>query len=178
MLSKFALAALAAGMVSALPQPTAIPNKAAPVASRTTAAAVVPRQEGENPFAGYDWYANPYYSSEVHSLAIPSLPASLHPAASAVADVSSFVWMDTRAKVPTLDEYLAIIKERNAAGENLMANFVVYNLPDRDCAALASNGELHIDQDGVRIYKEDYIDVIAGIIEKYPDIKINLVIGQ
>ncbi|KAF2018267.1 glycoside hydrolase family 6 protein [Aaosphaeria arxii CBS 175.79] len=167
------LATIALGVVQALPQPTVAPTATVTSPSEVT---VAPRAAAGNPFEGYDFYANPYYSSEVHSLAIPSLPASLHPAASAVANVGSFVWMDTRAKVPTMDEYLAIIKERNAAGEKLMGTFVVYNLPDRDCAALASNGELHIDQNGVELYKTDYIDKIAAIIEKYPDIKINLAI--
>lgn len=129
-----------------------------------------------NPFADKNFYANPYYSSEVHTLAMPSLPASLKPAATAAANVGSFVWMDTRAKVPTMDTYLADIKAKNAAGANLMGTFVVYNLPDRDCAALASNGELKIAEDGANIYKTDYIDKIAAIIQKYPDVKINLAI--
>jgi cellulose 1,4-beta-cellobiosidase len=158
----FLTAAFAAGLSDALPQ-------ASPV---TTAA---PAASG-NPFAGKNFYANPYYSSEVHTLAMPSLPASLKPAATAVAKVGSFVWMDTRAKVPTMETYLADIKTKNAAGANLMGTFVVYNLPDRDCAALASNGELKIDEDGANKYKVEYIDKIAAIIKKYPDIKINLAI--
>jgi len=107
---------------------------------------------------------------------MPSLPATLKPAATAVAKVGSFVWMDSRAKVPNMDTYLSDIKAKNAAGANLMGTFVVYNLPDRDCAALASNGELLIDQDGANKYKVEYIDKIAAIIKKYPDIKINLAI--
>lgn len=141
------------------------------VAPTTTAAATT-----GNPFAGKDFYANPYYSSEVYTLAIPSLPASLKPAASAVAKVGSYVWLDTRAKIPTMDTYLADIKSKNAAGAKLMGTFVVYDLPDRDCAALASNGELSIANNGSAIYKAEYIDKIAAIIQKYPDVKLNLVI--
>lgn len=177
LLSILHLAAFTAGLAQALPQPTAAPNAATPARTETTAAPQ-PRQAAVNPFAGYSFYANPYYSSEVHSLAIPSLPASLRPAASAVAKVGSFVWLDTRAKVPTLDTYLADIKQKNAAGAKLMATFVVYNLPDRDCAALASNGELLIDQDGANKYKVEYIDKIAAILQKYPDVKVNLAIGK
>lgn len=168
----FFTAALAAGLTSALPQATGAPKPSSARAATTTAA---PAASG-NPFAGKDFYANPYYSSEVHTLAMPSLPASLKPAASAVARVGSFVWMDTRAKVPTMDTYLADIKAKNAAGAKLMGTFVVYNLPDRDCAALVSNGELKIDEDGANKYKTEYIDKIAAIIKKYPDVKINLAI--
>lgn len=156
----FLTAAFAAGLSQALPQATPVPT--APPAG--------------NPFAGRDFYANPYYSSEVHTLAMPSLPASLKPAATAAANVGSFVWMDTRAKVPSMDTYLADIKAKNAAGANLMGTFVVYNLPDRDCAALASNGELKLAENGANIYRTDYIDRIAAIIQKYPDVKINLAI--
>jgi cellulose 1,4-beta-cellobiosidase len=77
-----------------------------------------------------------------------------------------------------MDTYLADIKKKNAAGSKLMGTFVVYNLPDRDCAALASNGELAIDQDGANKYKTEYVDKIAAIIQKYPDVKINLAIGK
>jgi cellulose 1,4-beta-cellobiosidase len=155
-----------------MPQATNVPRTSSTRAATTTAAATA----SGNPFAGKDWYANPYYSSEIHTLAIPSLPASLKPAASAVAKVGSFVWMDTRAKIPLLETYLADMKTKNAAGAKLMATFVVYDLPDRDCAALASNGELAIDKDGANIYKTEYIDKIAAIIKKYPDVKVNLAI--
>lgn len=163
-------AAVAAGFANALPQATNAPRSSTVQAPTPTAAA------SGNPFAGKDFYANPYYSSEVHTLAIPSLPASLKPAASAVAKVGSFVWLDTRAKIPQLETYLADIKSKNAAGSKLMATFVVYNLPDRDCAALASNGELKLSEDGANKYKTEYIDKIAAIIAKYPDVKLNLAI--
>ncbi|KAH8726092.1 cellobiohydrolase II [Phaeosphaeriaceae sp. PMI808] len=165
----FLTAAIAAGLVTAHPQ----------AATRTSSRAAVtsaPAAASGNPFAGKNWYANPYYSSEVHTLAVPSLPASLKPAATAVAKVGSFVWMDTRAKIPLLETYLADMKAKNAAGAKLMATFVVYDLPERDCAALASNGELKIDEDGANKYKTEYIDKIAAIIKKYPDVKVNLAI--
>jgi cellulose 1,4-beta-cellobiosidase len=175
MLSNIILtAALAAGLTNALPQATGTPTAAgARAAAASTTAA--PAASG-NPFAGKEWYANPYYSSEIYTLAMPSLPASLKPAASAVAKVGSFVWMDTRSKIPLLETYLADMKTKNAAGSKLMATFVVYDLPERDCAALASNGELKLDEDGENKYKTEYIDKIAAIIKKYPDVKVNLAI--
>ena len=58
----------------------------------TTSTTTAPASSG-NPFSGYQLYANPYYSSEVVSLAIPSLSSSLAAQASAVAKVPSFVWL-------------------------------------------------------------------------------------
>lgn len=154
-----------------------------------------------NPFSGYQLYVNPYYSSEVASLAIPSLTgslSSLQAAATAAAKVPSFVWLyafpfynviynsllltcarDTAAKVPTMGDYLADIQSQNAAGANppIAGQFVVYDLPDRDCAALASNGEYSIADNGVEHYKS-YIDSIREILVQYSDVHTLLVIGE
>ena len=83
------------------------------------------------------------------------------------------------AKVPTVDTYLADIKAKNAAGASppIIGAFVVYDFPNRDCAALASNGEYTIANDGVNKYKA-YIDSIAAILKKYPDVPVSRVIGK
>ncbi|KAH0431025.1 hypothetical protein CcaCcLH18_07439 [Colletotrichum camelliae] len=128
-----------------------------------------------NPFAGVDLYANSYYASEISTLAIPSLTPAQATAAAKVAKVPTFMWMDTRAKVPLVDSTLADIRKANQAGANYAGQFVVYDLPDRDCAAAASNGEYSIANGGVAKYKE-YIDAIRTMILKYSDIRILLVI--
>lgn len=74
--------------------------------------------------------------------------------------------------------YLADIQSQNAAGASppIAGIFVVYDLPDRDCAALASNGEYSIADNGVANYKA-YIDSIRAQIIKYSDVQTILVIG-
>ncbi|KAL4746123.1 1,4-beta-D-glucan cellobiohydrolase C [Aspergillus terricola var. indicus] len=151
-----------------------------PGSTTTSSSATVTATASGNPFSGYQLYVNPYYSSEVHSLAIPSLTGSLSslaPAATAAAKVPSFVWLDVAAKVPTMATYLADIRSQNAAGANptIAGQFVVYDLPDRDCAALASNGEYAISDNGVQHYK-DYIDSIREILVEYSDVHVILVI--
>ncbi|KAL5346089.1 hypothetical protein ACLOAV_009120 [Pseudogymnoascus australis] len=130
-----------------------------------------------NPFLDKKIYANPYYSSEIHTLAIPQMTGAAKAAASKVAEVGTFVWLDTMAKVPSLDTYLGNIAAINAAGasQEVIANFVVYDLPDRDCAALASNGEYSIADGGVAKYKT-YIDTIRGHLVKHSNVKVVLVI--
>ncbi|PLB43943.1 1,4-beta-D-glucan cellobiohydrolase C [Aspergillus steynii IBT 23096] len=130
-----------------------------------------------NPFEGVKQYVNPYYKSEVESLAIPSMTGSLAEQASAAADVPSFHWLDTADKVPTMGEFLEDIKSQNDDGASppVAGIFVVYDLPDRDCAALASNGEYAIDDGGVEKYKA-YIDAIREHVEEYSDTQIILVI--
>lgn len=75
-----------------------------------------------------------------------------------------------------MDQTLSDIRAANKAGSNYAGQFVVYDLPDRDCAAAASNGEYSIANGGVANYKK-YIDAIRAIVVKYSDIRILLVIG-
>ena len=84
---------------------------------------------------------------------------------------------DTAAKVPTVDTYLSDIEKQNAAGASpeIIGAFVVYDLPNRDCAALASNGEYTVANDGLTKYKA-YIDSIAAILKKHSSTKVALVI--
>ncbi|KAL4910477.1 putative 1,4-beta-D-glucan cellobiohydrolase C [Aspergillus multicolor] len=150
------------------------------ITSSTSSSATVTATATGNPFSGYQLYVNPYYSSEVHSIAIPSLTgtqSSLAAAATAAAKVPSFVWLDVAAKVPTMADYLKDIKSQNDAGASppIAGQFVVYDLPDRDCAALASNGEYRIDDNGVEHYKA-YIDSIREILLEYSDVQTILVI--
>ena len=59
-----------------------------------------------------------------------------------------------------------------------MFMFVVYDLPNRDCAALASNGELRISENGFQIYQDQYIAPIKEIISDpdYANIRIVAII--
>ncbi|KAK4552835.1 hypothetical protein LTR86_010169 [Recurvomyces mirabilis] len=130
-----------------------------------------------NPFAGKQQYVNSFYASEVNTLAIPSLAASLVPAASQVAKVPSFFWMDTHSKVPVMGTMLDEIAAKNAAGASPpnIGIFVVYDLPDRDCAAYSSNGEYSIANGGVANYKS-YIDDIVAQLKNHSSTDVVLVI--
>ncbi|KAG9248614.1 putative 1,4-beta-D-glucan cellobiohydrolase C [Calycina marina] len=131
----------------------------------------------DNPFSGVALYANPYYASEISESAIPSLTGAMATKAAAVAKVGTFVWLDTASKVPLMGTFLANIRALNKAGASppVAGTFVVYDLPDRDCAALASNGEYSIDDNGAVKYKA-YIDAIKAQLIAYSDIKVILVI--
>lgn len=78
-----------------------------------------------------------------------------------------------------MDTYLTDIEAKNKAGASppIAGTFVVYDLPDRDCAALASNGEYSIANNGVANYKA-YIDAIRAILLKHSGTKVILVIGM
>lgn len=129
--------------------------------------------------AGKSFYANPYYASEISSLAVPSMSAAGSAAWAAkvtgVAKIGTFVWLVIRANVPSIVTYAAGVQKQNAAGANLVLPLVVYDLPDRDSAALASNGELSIANNGSALY-HDYINSIFAQINAYPSVQFILVI--
>ncbi|KAL2684491.1 hypothetical protein Neosp_005569 [[Neocosmospora] mangrovei] len=128
-----------------------------------------------NPYSGVNLWANSYYRSEVTNLAIPKLSGAMATAAAKVADVPSYQWMDSFDHISLMEDTLVDIRKANLAGGNYAGQFVVYDLPDRDCAAAASNGEYSLDNDGANKYK-NYIQTIKKIIQSYSDIRILLVI--
>jgi cellulose 1,4-beta-cellobiosidase len=82
---------------------------------------------------------------------------------------------DVRAKVPTISTFAKDVQAKNAAGANLVLPLVVYDLPERDCAAYSSNGELSLANNGAALYKQ-YIDDIAAQIKEFSDVPFILVI--
>ncbi|KAK2070451.1 hypothetical protein P8C59_004941 [Phyllachora maydis] len=129
-----------------------------------------------NPFAGVTQWANAFYASEVSTHALPVLTGAMATKAAAAAKVPSFVWLDTADKVPGLMvDTLTDIRKANAAGGPYAGLFVVYDLPDRDCAAAASNGEYSIAHDGLAHYKA-YIDAVKENLVAFADVRTILII--
>ncbi|MFI8194354.1 glycoside hydrolase family 6 protein [Streptomyces sp. NPDC085946] len=121
----------------------------------------------DNPYAGAKVYVNPEWSAK----------AAAEPGGSRISNQPTGVWLDRIAAIngvnggmglrAHLDEAL----KQKGSGE-LVVQLVIYNLPGRDCAALASNGELKADE--IDKYKTQYIDPIAAILgdAKYKDLRI------
>ncbi len=108
----------------------------------------------DNPYVGAKPYVNPDWSAR----------AAAEPGGSAVADQPTFVWLDRIAAINGTSEARGLKAHLDAAkaqGANLV-QLVIYDLPGRDCAALASNGELGPDDLGR--YETEYIDPIATLL--------------
>ncbi|KAF7440573.1 Beta-glucosidase cel3A [Pleurotus ostreatus] len=147
--------------------PTA-PGSSVPLPSTTPTAG--------NPFVGYEAFLSPYYQDEVTAAVSAISDPTLKAKAAKVASVPNFTWFDVIAKVPTLGDYLSAASAKQAStGTKQLVQIVVYDLPDRDCAALASNGEFSIANNGLNNYK-GYIDQIVAQVKKFPDVRIVAVI--
>ncbi|KAI5119944.1 hypothetical protein M0805_002133 [Coniferiporia weirii] len=125
-----------------------------------------------NPFEGCDMYLSPYYAAEIAAAAAQITDATTKAKAASVADIPTFIWLDSVSKVPSLDTYMA--DAATSSGCTIMP-IVIYDLPNRDCHAKASNGEFLISDNGVANY-EAYIDSIVAIIANYPSVKVVAII--
>lgn len=81
----------------------------------------------------------------------------------------NYLYTNQRAQITPFTKHLdeAIRTQRLPPNKKLIVPFVIYNLPDRDCSAKASDGELSIENDGINKYKQ-FIDQIAAEINKPP----------
>jgi cellulose 1,4-beta-cellobiosidase len=123
---------------------------------------------GKNPFKDVDFLRNAEYVAEVES------SAQLHPElANAIRKVKQYptaLWLDSIARVPEVTGWLdQAKKQQEASGKPTLTVIVLLNLPNRDCAANASSGELSIKDGGEERYRKEFIDPIAAQLAARPD---------
>jgi cellulose 1,4-beta-cellobiosidase len=121
-----------------------------------------------NPFSSRSLWANPYYAAEVKTAVAAISDSSLAAKAAKVADIGSFLWFDTISKIAVNAPLLENVPCDKIAG------LVIYDLPGRDCAAKASNGELPVGS--INRYKSEYIDPIRELLLKHKNTAFVLVI--
>jgi cellulose 1,4-beta-cellobiosidase len=87
-----------------------------------------------------------------------------------IAKYNTAVWMDRIGAItPAASEHRMGLEDHLKATLDQGANifmFVVYDLPNRDCNAIASSGELLMKENGFNRYKTEYVDAIVNILKK------------
>jgi len=124
---------------------------------------VTPAPVVDNPFVGVQWYVNTDWTE----LAVAA-------GGSAFADISSAVWMDRIGAITEGTGLVGHMDRALAQGANMIM-IVIYDLPGRDCAASASNGELPNSAAGLERYKTEYIDPIVAIMGRPEYAGLNIV---
>ncbi|MFF0387395.1 glycoside hydrolase family 6 protein [Kitasatospora sp. NPDC004615] len=130
---------------------------ALPIAAATPAAHAAATARVDNPFVGAGVYLNPEWSAH----------AAAEPGGSAISTQPTAVWMDRIAAIAGGNGVMGLRDHLNAAvqqaaGKPYVFQVVIYDLPGRDCSALASNGELGPTE--LPRYKSEFIDPIAAIL--------------
>ncbi|NGM13671.1 glycoside hydrolase family 6 protein [Verrucosispora sp. WMMA2044] len=136
--------------------PTTTPPTTPP--PTTTPPTTPPGTKVDNPYVGARGYVNPEWKAKAESVS----------GGNRISNTPTGVWLDRIAAIEGTDNSQSNgpMGLRDHLDEALRQNaqyiqVVIYNLPGRDCAALASNGELKADE--LPKYKAQYIDPIAAI---------------
>ncbi|PVF93598.1 putative cellulose 1,4-beta-cellobiosidase II precursor [Serendipita vermifera] len=129
-----------------------------------------------NPFSDHHFFISPVYRSEVlQASAKIAKTGSLTLANRALyvaTKISTFLWISDTATVSKLSGWLteaALVQK--LTGKKQVVQIQVYNLPDRDCSAKASAGELSFADGGEEKYKA-YIQSIVKELKKFPQLRI------
>ncbi|WP_206676041.1 glycoside hydrolase family 6 protein, partial [Xylella fastidiosa] len=137
----------------------------------------------DNPFVDATSYLNPDYSKDIDTSIAKVNDVSLKEKMQTIKNYPTGVWLDTIDAVKggpknpgrlNLTGHLDAALAQKKGNTPITATFVIYDIPGRDCHALASNGELPLTPEGLQRYKREYIDTIASIFSnpKYKDIRI------
>jgi cellulose 1,4-beta-cellobiosidase len=122
----------------------------------------------KNPFKDVAFFLNPGYTANVEAT------AKKHPdEAAAIRKVATYptaVWLDSIEHVSNLQGWLDDAKkQQEASGKPTLTVVVVYDLPNRDCSAASSAGELKVTQNGEARYMNEFIDPITAQFKAHPD---------
>jgi len=138
-----------------------------------------------NPFVGASFYVDPNYVSQVESFFIANPDYRSLPQTQQFLDsnnkwnVATSVWLDRIAAIDGYDGILGVkdhlanaLSQSNSIDKPVTISFVVYDLPNRDCDAFSSNGEIIIPSNGngdeqLQQYQADYIDQIYTKISQF-----------
>ena len=148
-----------------------------------------------NPFKHNAFYVNPTYRQHIRSTKEHSDDPVIQAALESLINVPSAYWLDTKERLTgaagSTDNLEGILADAASFPTPPLCVFIVYDLPNRDCKALASNGEIcctyHADgtcdyetagdcQQGLAEYKSEYIDPMRAILERYTKVPVILVV--
>mmetsp|Transcript_22857 Transcript_22857/g.54385 ORF Transcript_22857/g.54385 Transcript_22857/m.54385 type:complete len:488 (+) Transcript_22857:80-1543(+) len=140
----------------------------------------------QNPFEGQSFYVNPSYRTSLQS-SIDTASGDVKATLASMRDVPSAYWLDNKGKISgsTTDTMEGILADAASKPVPELVVFIVYDLPNRDCHAKASNGEIccsykpdgrcdytddrsdRFCDAGLKEYMEEYIDKIAEVLKKF-----------
>lgn len=138
----------------------------------------------QNPFDSHSFYVNPTYQANLRN-AISSSTGQVKDTLTKMLEFGSAYWIDVKSKIKgtTTSSVEGILKDAQSQGGKLVI-FIVYDLPNRDCHAKASNGEIccsynadrtcNYDAErgcsaGIQEYKSQYIDPLYEVFDQYDE---------
>jgi cellulose 1,4-beta-cellobiosidase len=135
---------------------TAAARPDAPVGAATPAIATT-----GNPFEGARFYVNPAYGAQVEAAA-GTVSGDVGERVRRAKAFPTAIWLSSISLVRDASRYLdAARAEQDKLGQPVVTVLVLYDLPDRDCSAKASAGELPLGE-GEGRYRSEVVDPLAA----------------
>ena len=155
---------------------------AAGAASATPVGGAPPRPPAKDvsPFKGKMHFVNPTWSKKLDQT-YDAFVAQGDKANAArvrkVQQISTFVWVSKIADLSNIDAAIKSAREaQRKTRRKQVVGLVLYNLPDRDCSAGESAGELRSADDGLERYKNEFIKPYAQKVASAPDLDFAIVL--
>jgi cellulose 1,4-beta-cellobiosidase len=141
-------------------------------------------QHVANPFVGAKQYVNPDYATKIDGVIAQVTDATLISQMKTVQGYPTAVWLDSMKAITggatnngrlSLAQHInTALQQQGGGSQPIVLTLVIYDLPDRDCSALASNGEISIAArpptqplSGIETYKQNYITPIVETLQSY-----------
>ena len=151
------------------------PQRAEAVPAMPVTPATGEAAPAKNPFEGAEFYRDPEYAKKVDSTQTddPAVKAML----AKLKQNPTGLWLDRIAAIEQLPKWLDdAAAQAKKKKKPVVPVVVVYDLPNRDCSAKASAGELRVEDGGEERYRKEFIDPIAAEFAKRPDQRIVVVL--
>ena len=139
-----------------------------------------------NPFLGHTFYVNPSYQAELDTSIATETDATIKSTLESMREVPSAYWIDVKDKITGngTKSVEGILSDAASKSPAELVVLIVYDLPNRDCRAKASNGEICCNPNpdgtcdynkggdcaaGISDYQKNYVDPYADVVAKYQD---------
>lgn len=135
---------------------------------------------GASPFTGKKLFANPSWAKKLdqtHDAFVSQGDTANADKVRAIQDIGTFVWISDRAGLSNIDDAVSAAREaKQSSGVDQIVGLVLYNLPDRDCSAGESAGELSSANNGLEIYKTEFVTPFAQKVSAANDLTFAIVL--
>ena len=155
--------------------------------------ALQPLVKASNIFADNPPYVNDIYRQRLQTvLSKPFIDNRTKTTLRAMQRIGSAFWVDRIAKIRGSGVTLQSVVADASKSVPRLVVAVLYNVPNRDCHAEASNGELCCQyahdgtcayaaadascSEGLNRYRKEYVDEFASVLELYPAVPVAIVI--
>lgn len=140
-----------------------------------------PRQSDSNPFSGRQLYVNTKYSESLEETRESFESQGDSENAGKVQyiqeNVGTFVWISNIALLEDIDSAIENARGvQESTGEEQIVGLVLYDLPDRDCSAGESSGELTFADGGLERYQDEYVGPFAEKVLGADDLQFAIVV--